>query len=99
MHRAEDLHTGDAAFDEHYVVRAGDVGRARDHISREVQKAILDFSSRSPRILSKPGSLEIFDDRLVYLEGPYPVEKKAKVQQAAESIVEDLLNLAKLIES
>jgi len=99
LFKAQDISTGDEEFDETFVIHGADADQVRNILSENARKTILRFLRKKPSILSKPGSLEVLDDRVVYREGPYPGQVRADLHKEAGGIIDDLLNVARTLES
>jgi len=69
----------------------------RGVFSRDLQQKILDFVAKKPRLFSLTGWVKIFDNRIVYLEGPYSDDINIDQDKAFGLIINDLLEIAKKI--
>ena len=97
----QDVHTGHAVLDPLFVIQGSDERKVRDLLAgEEIQKALVEFKSAKPRMLTMAGQLEIVDRRVVYTEGPHRKGAEAKYDVVADpsGIVGRLARLASLFD-
>jgi Zn-finger nucleic acid-binding protein len=102
----QDLQMDDPEVDKAFLVQGDDSAAVRQAFSEPVRKRMLQFRADAPKIYTKPGSLELLDDRVVYTEGPYSMMDdnpwRAGLTYDADadpaSIVTALIRIAKLVD-
>lgn len=102
----EDLQLGDPAADKAFLVQGDDPDTVRRVFGERVRKRMLQLRADAPKIYTKPGSVELLDDRVEYTEGPYSMVDdppwKAGLTYDPEAdpagIVTALLRIAKLVD-
>jgi regulator of sigma D len=60
---------------------------------------LVDYVSKDSKIYLSEGTFEITSDFIRYMEGPYEPNKMPELLSKAESTIEKMLSLAKLIEN
>lgn len=81
LFRGRDLLLGDAAFDRAFLVQGTSPAAVAAVVTPAVREGLLDLQRNPPRIFSDRAEVEMFDDRVVYTEGPlsrlepYPARK------------------------
>jgi Zn-finger nucleic acid-binding protein len=99
--KKQDVHTGHAVLDPLFVIQGSDERKVRDLLAgEEIQKALVEFKSAKPRMLTMAGQLEIVDRRAVYTEGPHRKGADANYDVVADpsGIVGRLARLASLFD-
>jgi Zn-finger nucleic acid-binding protein len=95
---AEDIATGHAEFDSRFLVRSDTGLKVRDHLSDAFMDGMVEFVESEPRVLSRPGVLQVVETGLVYFEGPYLSGTLDDALEKAEPVIAGLLKLAALFE-
>ncbi|MHC4504045.1 MAG: TFIIB-type zinc ribbon-containing protein [Planctomycetota bacterium] len=99
LYRGQDLSIGNEDFDGRFVIQAEDADKAWRAFPQGAQDALLKFVAEGPQLVLQPGSLQILDDRIVYLEGPYGGELRTDVVAASPKVVDPLLAIAEMMEA
>jgi len=98
LFRAEDILTGNDDFDDRFIVHGSGGEKVRRLLPPEVQNQMLEFFHHKHKILSKPGSIEVFDDHIAYTEGPYPEDLKEDAKETSQPLVQVLIEMASKME-
>jgi Zn-finger nucleic acid-binding protein len=99
LYRHADIETGAPDFDKRFVVEADDAEGARKALTPDAQKLLIEFASAKHMLVLEKGTLQILDDRLLYIEGPYAGALKTDVVAAAEEVIAPMLAVAKAMEA
>lgn len=99
LFRKQDIQTGFKELDQSFIIQGTEEKKVCELLSCPVlQKDLLRFSQERPKIYKRPGTLEIWDNRLVYLEGPYLDEVQYDIEKDPAKILERMQILAGLFE-
>ncbi|MHC4247824.1 MAG: zf-TFIIB domain-containing protein [Planctomycetota bacterium] len=98
LYRHADIETGAPDFDKRFVVEADDPEGARKALTPDAQKLLVEFAAAKHKLVLERGSLQVLDDRLLYIEGPYAGALKTDVVAAAEEVLAPMLAIAKAME-
>jgi Zn-finger nucleic acid-binding protein len=98
LYRHADIETGAPDFDKRFVVEADDPEGARKALTPEALTLLVEFAAAKHKLVLECGSLQILDDRLLYIEGPYAGALKTDVVAAAEEVLAPMLAIAKAME-
>lgn len=94
----QDITIGNREFDRKFFIQGNDKEKVKNIFSRDLQQRILDFVAKKPRLFSLTGRIKIFDNRIVYLEGPYSDDINIDQNRAFETIINDLIDITNKIE-
>ena len=90
-------YTGNKHFDYFFKIHATDEVKLKSTITEAVITKILNFIKENPTIYGIHGKLTLFDNKLTYKEGPYINSPSYKDNDKFKFIIDDLVELAKLI--
>jgi len=90
-------HTGNKHFDNLFKIHAADEEKLKSFVTEAVTTKILNFMKENPTIYGIHGKLTLFDNRLTYKEGPYYNSPSYKDDNKFKIIIDDLVELARLI--
>jgi len=99
LYRHADIEIGNADFDKRFVVEADDPEGARKALTPEARTLLVEFARAKHKLVLERGTLQVLDDRLFYVEGPYAGALKTDVVAAAEEILAPMLAIAKALEA
>jgi len=99
LYRHADIETGNADFDKRFDVETDDPEGARKALTPEARKLLVEFARAKHKLVLERGSLQVLDDRLLYVEGPYAGSLKTDVVAAAEDVLAPMLAIAKAMEA
>ena len=92
-----DMQTGDKEFDTHFKIHATDEVKLMTHFTEIVTSSITEFIKKSPTVYGTHGKIKFLDDRVVYREGPYTNPPVYRDNTNFYTIIQDLVELARLI--
>jgi len=95
--KIQDIPTGNEEFDRLFRVQGDSEEEVRRLLTPDFCKALVEFTSRRPKIYSKPGVFELTRNLISYTEGPYKPDMIVEPVKMSEPIIIDLLNLASLL--
>ena len=99
LYRQADIETGNADFDKRFVLEAEEADGARRVLTPDAQRLLVEFAAAKHKLVLERGALQVLDDRLLYVEGPYAGELKTDVVAAAERVIAPLLAIAEAMEA
>jgi Zn-finger nucleic acid-binding protein len=99
LYKVSDIPTGNAEFDKMFRVQGEDEEAVINALSEDFQKKLVSFVSKGPKIYSRNGNIEVTSNLICYKEGPYELDKKPDLISKSEPIVQEILQLANILES
>jgi Zn-finger nucleic acid-binding protein len=99
IYKVSDIKTGNDEFDKMFRVQGEDEKAVVETLSDDFRKNLVDFVSKGLKIYTRNGKTEVTSNLISYSEGPYEPDKKPKLMDKSEPIVQELLKLANLLES
>jgi Zn-finger nucleic acid-binding protein len=94
----QDIETANADFNGKFIAQ-GYPREVRKILTEKVMAGILAFDKKGHSLLGEPGILDVHDNRVEYVEGPYKGEIGIDIAQAYSLVLNDLVDLARLIET
>ncbi len=96
----EDLKTGDASFDDIFLVKAKKSEKALKALNPDVRARMSDFLRQENSVLQPDGSELVLNDQgLFYSEGPYSEEMEIDLESQAKPLVAALLETAQRLKA
>lgn len=94
VHKGHDINIGNADFDNKFIIQGNDEEKIRSIFTSDVQQVILNFVSKKAKLYSEVGRIKIFDNRIVYSEGPYFEDINVDQDRAFKVIINELIDIA-----
>ena len=89
--------TGNKQFDHFFKIHTTDDNKLRKYINEPTISKIMNFIKKNPTIYGVHGKLAFHDDKLTYKEGPYINSISYNDDKNFRTLINDLVELARLI--
>ncbi len=99
LFKKQDVETGNKDLDKYLIIQGNNIEKTKEILlNKDVQKCLMEFIKTKPKIVQRPVSLEILDDRIVCKDGPCADNCSYNVEADPEGIISGMLELVKAIE-
>jgi uncharacterized protein len=97
--KTKESHVENLAFDNYFKIYTSDEQRLNKIFNFNVSSQIMEFINSSLRLYKIKGTLQIYDNCIVYKEGPYADIPRYQDNSSFNRIIDNLVNLAQQIQN
>lgn len=97
--KKQDIVIGNKKLDSYFIIQGEKTDKIKKLLSQDsIQEKLLAFIKNKPKMLYSTVTLEIFDERIICLEGPYQSDVNYNIEKDPAKILDFMMNLVTAIE-